>query len=473
MNHERVETGIERFDRLIEGGFPRGSLVLVAGEPGSGKTIFSSHYLFNGITKAKEPGVFISFAEGRRVFVTNMRRLGMDFEKYEQESKFKFLDFVTVTSEGIPDITDYMIEKIVELKAKRIVIDSFSALAQAFKEKIDARILTQVILGKIVREMGCTTLVLVEKQPGHSALRSQESVADGVILLSRSPDYFRMLTVKKMRGTRLSESSILFTLDGGFQAVQRPAPWSQGNRAGPWNPIHDSRKCFSSGSKDLDVVLEGGYARGRYIVFETEANVPIDVINLFDLPLAWNFLSQGRGVVFLPALGDDTREIKSRICPHVKPIAFSKLVRVFEHGGTPKSGGESVMLGTGESGEVLMELLNATTRRLREDTGQPVLSIVGYPALENLYEGQIDSLFRGIGAAVAHNKRVGNLTLAIARPGLRITPMALNIVDCHMQLIERNGCYFFRSVKPVPSGYYAVSREITENCPTLKLTPMM
>ena len=471
MNSERVGTGIERFDRLIEGGFPRGSLILVAGEAGSGKTMFSAQYLFNGLSRMNEPGIYVSFGESRETFFSNMKRIGMEFEKYEREGNFKFLDFVTVSSDGIPDITAYVIEKIVELKAKRIVIDSFSALAQALKEKIDSRIITHVILGKMVREMGCTTLVLVEKQPGGSGLGAEEYVSDGVILLGRSQDHFRTLAIKKMRGTRISEPNVLFTLNFGFQAVERPAPWSQGIRAGLWKPILDGKTFFSSASSDLDAVLGGGYPRGRYVVLETEANVPIDVVNLFDLPLVWNFLSQGRGVIFLPALGDDTREIKARISPHVKGKTFSNLVRVFEHGETTKGKRESVMLGA--SGEVVMESLNATTRRLQEETGQPVLSIVGYPALENLYEGQIDSLFRGIGVSVAHNKRVGNLTLAVARPGLRITPMALNIVDCHMQLIERNGCYFFRSVKPIPTGYFAVGREIINGCPTLKLTPMM
>jgi hypothetical protein len=40
LSGDRVPTGIEGFDRLIEGGIPRGSLVLLAGNAGSGKTIF-------------------------------------------------------------------------------------------------------------------------------------------------------------------------------------------------------------------------------------------------------------------------------------------------------------------------------------------------------------------------------------------------------------------------------------------------
>jgi len=41
----RVPTGIAGLDDLIQGGFPRGTLILLAGSPGTGKTIASAHYL--------------------------------------------------------------------------------------------------------------------------------------------------------------------------------------------------------------------------------------------------------------------------------------------------------------------------------------------------------------------------------------------------------------------------------------------
>jgi hypothetical protein len=42
------------------------------------------------------------------------------------------------------------------LNAKRLVIDSFSAMAQAFKEPIEARSILHNVLEKIVRSLGCT-----------------------------------------------------------------------------------------------------------------------------------------------------------------------------------------------------------------------------------------------------------------------------------------------------------------------------
>jgi circadian clock protein KaiC len=104
VKNGRVPTGIEGFDTLIEGGIPRGYLVLVAGTAGSGKTIFAAQYLYHGLSRFNELGIYVLFAETRKIFLDNMKRVGMDFEKYEQNGKFMFLDLATVrvsrTKEG-------------------------------------------------------------------------------------------------------------------------------------------------------------------------------------------------------------------------------------------------------------------------------------------------------------------------------------------------------------------------------------
>ena len=66
----------------------------------------------------------------------------------------------------------------------------------------------------------------------------------------------------------------------------------------------------------------------------------------------------------------------------------------------------------------------------------------------------------------------GNLTLAIARPGLNITQRALNMVDKHLKLVERNGCIFFYGVKP-RTWLYHVNCHPTKGWPHMKLTPIV
>lgn len=187
MELKRIPTGIYGLDNLIGGGFPKGDLILLAGNPGTGKTIFSAQFLYRGAAEFGDKGIYVSFAESREVFYSHMLSFGFDFAKLEREGKFKFLDMVTTREGGVSTVMEMVLGEIHALGAKRLVLDSFSAMASAFKEPIDARIIVHTILSKIVRQAGCTTLLLVEIPTGMEqvGLGIEEFVADGVITLKR------------------------------------------------------------------------------------------------------------------------------------------------------------------------------------------------------------------------------------------------------------------------------------------------
>ena len=209
--NDRISTGIKGLDELVEGGFPKGSFILLAGSPGSGKTIASAQFLYHGAQKGKENGVYISFGERKRVFYDNMKKFGFDFKKLESKGKFKFLDMLTPRDEEISvDTLNAALEQILAIKAKRLVIDSFSALSLAFSKKIDARIALHM-LEKLTREINCTTLLILEVPTGHAelGLGFEEFVVDGIILFetieARSGIRKRAI-LRKMRGTNHNQN---------------------------------------------------------------------------------------------------------------------------------------------------------------------------------------------------------------------------------------------------------------------------
>ena len=56
---ERISTGVEKLDQLLSGGYPKGKSILIAGEPGTGKTLLSLQYLMEGAKKG-EKGIYVS-----------------------------------------------------------------------------------------------------------------------------------------------------------------------------------------------------------------------------------------------------------------------------------------------------------------------------------------------------------------------------------------------------------------------------
>jgi circadian clock protein KaiC len=108
-------SGIDGLDELIGGGFPRSGLIVLAGNPGTGKTIFSAQFLYRGAVEHGERGVYVSFAEDKNQFYRNMGALGLDLEKLEKEGLFSFLDMLTVREAGISPTLELIIGKVAEL----------------------------------------------------------------------------------------------------------------------------------------------------------------------------------------------------------------------------------------------------------------------------------------------------------------------------------------------------------------------
>ena len=62
VSPERCKTGIDVLDSELNGGFPKGSTILISGGSGVGKTTLSMQFLSNG-TKLDEKGVFFTSSE--------------------------------------------------------------------------------------------------------------------------------------------------------------------------------------------------------------------------------------------------------------------------------------------------------------------------------------------------------------------------------------------------------------------------
>ena len=202
---DRAPTGINGLDDMIEGGFPRASLILLAGSPGSGKTIASAHFLYHGAKNLNENGIYLSFAERKEFFYENMRKFSFEFEELESQGKFRFLDLLTTREDTVSSTIGMLSREVLELDAKRLVVDSFTAMAQAFNRRIDARIILHMV-EKLMSKSGCTTLLLVELPTGTKTigLGFEEFVADGVVLFETVDEregIRKRAVIRKMRGT--------------------------------------------------------------------------------------------------------------------------------------------------------------------------------------------------------------------------------------------------------------------------------
>src|ERR1700730_3014833 len=162
MHEDLIPTGISGLDDILRGGFKRGSLIMLAGNPGTGKSVFATSFLASGIIDFDEPGIYVSFGENEKTLVENMtKHFGPRVNEALTSEKFKFLDFVVMSQIGLDAILRTILEQVQKMGAKRLVIDSYSAMAQAF-DRQEIRTVLHAVLGKTVRAAGCTTVVISE-----------------------------------------------------------------------------------------------------------------------------------------------------------------------------------------------------------------------------------------------------------------------------------------------------------------------
>ena len=89
---QKIRTMIEGFDDISHGGFPLGRTTLVSGTSGTGKTLFSLHFLYNGIVYFDEPGVFVTFEESPSDIIKNANSFSWNLQQLIDDGRLFILD---------------------------------------------------------------------------------------------------------------------------------------------------------------------------------------------------------------------------------------------------------------------------------------------------------------------------------------------------------------------------------------------
>jgi KaiC/GvpD/RAD55 family RecA-like ATPase len=219
---KRLAIGVPDMDQMMLGGLPVGSLCLVLGPPGAGKSILSKRFLYTGV-EAKKDTFLVATSEGEDRALETMQLFNWDkgvanhmhfldcYSWKSGKSKSKYsasLTSLTDVSVGITSIIDDA--GVQPEDDSRIVIDSFTDVINYGGAERALRLLDTVHTKLQTR--GVTGLVLLEEGVhDEKTVKSMEYATDGTIRMKFS-EQGRFMMVSRLTATPLTPKWIAFTI---------------------------------------------------------------------------------------------------------------------------------------------------------------------------------------------------------------------------------------------------------------------
>ena len=223
----REATGIDKLDEILDGGLPEGASIMVIGKPGTGKSLFCSQFLKEGMD-SEQGGLYITLDNSPEDIIDSAKEFGWTFK---ESDKFIIMDVYSwklgkeITSDyavqGPSDLNQLNMTLSDALKDigdcdKRIVMDSASSLTFFTDTSSTVRFL-QVVSAKTKANNGVLVMTVEEGVHDEQTLSTLNYTADGVIRFKKEDDQ-RYFSVSRMAKTQVNEDWHEFRInDNGIE----------------------------------------------------------------------------------------------------------------------------------------------------------------------------------------------------------------------------------------------------------------
>ncbi|MDQ1552881.1 MAG: circadian clock protein KaiC, partial [Actinomycetota bacterium] len=259
---KRLSTGIPGLDSVIDGGLPAGALVMLAGSPGTGKTILAQQICFSSATPERKAIYYSTISEPPDKFIAHLEAFDF-FDRGALVERVEFInlgDMLLSNEDGLASMMNEIVRKCVTENPAIVVVDSAKALRD-FSD--DSRSLRAAVYQLAARIAVTDTTLLFVGEYGSEELESapEFSLADGIFELvyeAHEPMDRRWLRVRKLRSSKHLSGKHPFTIStAGITLFVRAETLDQALQAEA-----ESEGRISTGVAGLDVMTRGGLPTG-------------------------------------------------------------------------------------------------------------------------------------------------------------------------------------------------------------------
>ena len=218
-NVERVKTYVERWDKYLEGGVPKGTVSLICGTAGCMKSSLAYSILYNN-AKENRKGLYITFEQDSKSLLQHMKGLNMgesenlllaDYDIVERRIREEVKEKIKFGQNWIKLLEGYVEETTEKEGYELLVIDSLDAL-YAITTIENPRSEVHHFF-RVLRETGVTSFLISEMQKAtstYSRYGIEEFLSDAIIHMDyqkmdpAATSIERFISIVKMRSTNHS-----------------------------------------------------------------------------------------------------------------------------------------------------------------------------------------------------------------------------------------------------------------------------
>ncbi|MGH2411918.1 MAG: RAD55 family ATPase, partial [Chloroflexota bacterium] len=186
-------TGIPNLDLILGGGIPRGSLIMVVGPPGSGKTTLATQMAFGAAAAGTQVLILTALSEPPSKLVAH----ALSFTFFDEAligGAVRILSLEQFLPDGLASTGDELLVLAREMAVGLVVLDGFSGLRGADPHPQMARQFLYHV-GSTLSTRATTTIITSEANPGDPTLFPEATTADVIIGL-----HFDLDGVRRRRG---------------------------------------------------------------------------------------------------------------------------------------------------------------------------------------------------------------------------------------------------------------------------------
>jgi circadian clock protein KaiC len=261
-----ISTGVRNLDTILGGGIPLYSMNIIAGSPGSGKTILAQQLLFETIRRhPDEKNLYLTtLSEPMLKVVRYGQRLNFfDAEQFGERVIYHDIGSF-IYDQPLSELVDHILKRVNQFQVKVLVIDSFKAIRDSVSDPVEFRRFCYLLSVRLASAR-CTSFLITESDCSRINQDPEFAIADGIIYLfmtEQNREQRRFLQVYKLRGMAPQMNPIPFTITSdGVQVFTSALAISQQPI-----PAGISSEPLSTGILGLDHLLQGGIPQGYSVM---------------------------------------------------------------------------------------------------------------------------------------------------------------------------------------------------------------